>query len=248
MTDAAPRTGPERWPPVTRAELETIIMALPPEPPTQVRVRYHERLDAVDDELVGGALLISEALPRVTRAFLVADRASVAETRALAADVAERVRRVEEDGFLMLAREAPVAGDLRRLVAILRLVTAVDRSATLLRHVPETLERVDPRTLPVDVRERVDELGQRASEVFRRGVDAWRTRDGLAVTELARADSAVDRLALGLVEQADTTAGAAEGLVLGLLARYWERIADHGVSFAEHSTFAVTGERVEVSP
>ena len=68
------------------------------------------------------------------------------------------------------------------------------------------------------------------------------------MTELVEADRAVDRLAHGLVEQAELLDEPAEPLVLGLLARYWERIADHGVSFAQHSTFAVTGERVEVGP
>jgi phosphate transport system protein len=200
--------------------------ALPPieEPRAALRVAYQARLDEVDDGLVGAALLVGEAFPRVTRAFLLGDRACVAEMHAVNDAVVERVRRVEEQGFLLLARESPVAGDLRRLVSILRLVTAVERSAALLRHVAEAVDRIDLSGMPADVRQQVDELGQRAGDVFRRGVDAWRTRDGLA-----------DRLT-------DTP----EALALGLLARYWERIADHGVSFAQHSTFAVTGERVDV--
>ncbi|MEX1163383.1 MAG: PhoU domain-containing protein [Nitriliruptor sp.] len=210
------------------------------------RGHFHGWLDEIDDELVGGALLVSAALPRVTRAWVAADRACIAETRAVNADVRERVRRVETQGFLVLAREAPVAGDLRRLVAMLRLVTSVERSAALLRHVAETLERVDPRELPEEIRLQAEDLGRRASEVFRQGVDAWRSRDGLAVRELDEADETVDALAVSLLEHADDVESPAEAMSLAQLARYWERIADHGVSFAQHSTFAVTGERVEV--
>ena len=212
----------------------------------ELRTEYARWLDAIDDELVGGGLLICEALPRVTAAFLAGDRSIVALTRSMVADVRERARFVEEQGFFLLAREAPVAGDLRRLVSILRLITDVERSASLVGHVAGTLEDVDPRQLPAPVRTQVEELGQRASEVFRQGLDAWRRRDGLALSEVADADQAVDALARGLVAQADQLTDAAQLIALGLLARYWERLADHGVSFAHHGTFAVTGERVEV--
>lgn len=214
----------------------------------ELRTEYAEWMDRIDDELIGGAILVSEALPRVTAAFLASDRQAITYTQVMCQDVAERVRFVEAQGFLMLAREAPVAGDLRRLVSILRLITAVERSAALIRHVAELLDRVDPTRLPAPVRQQADELGRCASDVFRSGVDAWRRRDGLAITELDDADDAVDRLARGLVGQAEHLTDAADLIALGLLGRYWERIADHGVSFAQHSTFAVTGQRVEVGP
>jgi phosphate transport system protein len=224
---------------------------LPPsgDPPKQVRVQYQRWLDDIDDELVGGGLRVSESLPRITRAFLAGDRSCIHEVSAMAAEVTERCRRVEEQGFLLLAREAPVAGDLRRLVSILRLVFAVERSASLLRHVAESLERFDPRLLPEDVRELVAELAARSDDVFRRGLDAWRQRDALAVREVDALDARVDSLRDGLLQLVEQRlAGSSELLLLGLLARYYERIADHGVAFAQHATFAVTGERVAVGP
>lgn len=215
-------------------------------PRAELRSDFAAWMDRVDDELIGGALLVVEALPRVTTAFLAADRTVITMTRATASEVDARVRFVEEQGFLMLARESPVGADLRRLVSILRLITAVERSAALVRHVAELLVRVDPRDLPEAVRVQVTELGGSATRVFRAGVDAWRRRDGLAASELDQADAAVDRLAHRLVEQAELLTDPTQLIALGLLARYWERIADHGVSFAQHATFAVTGERVEV--
>lgn len=212
-----------------------------------LRAEYQAWLDEVDDELVGGALLIVEAVPRVLRALLAGDRACAPEARSVASDVHERCRRVEQQGFLLLAREAPVAGDLRRLVALLRLVHDVERSASLMRHVGEAVERLDARMLPDELRRQLEELGTRSIEVFRRGVDAWRQRDGLAVYELDRLDAAVDTLRTGLLVRARDLEGAPEQLLLlGLLGRYFERLADHGVAFAQHVTFVVTGERVEV--
>jgi len=215
--------------------------------PGQLRGAYAARLDGIDDELTGGALVVAESMPRITRGFLAADRAVLDEARSLADDVRERCRWVEEQGFILLARESPVSGDLRRLVAMLRLVYDAERSGRLMRHVAEGVEKVDARRLPPAVRQQLEELAHRSSEVFLRGVDAWRQRDALAVHEIDELDANVDTLRLGLIGHAQDLHGAPGEIVfLGLLGRYFERLADHGVAFAQHATFVVTGERVDV--
>lgn len=217
------------------------------EQPRPARIGFQRRLDAIDDELVAGAVVLVEALPRATRALLRDDHAVVAELRALTHGVQQRCAAVEDAGFRLLAREAPVAGDLRRLVAILRLVTSVDRAAALIRHVAESVDQVDAATLPPAVRASLEELSIRSTEVFRAGVDSWRQRDALAVREISAMDDAVDRLQDQVLASARREVTGPAGLVLlGLLGRYYERVADHGVAFAQHATFAVTGERVDV--
>lgn len=215
----------------------------------ELRGAYAAWLDEIDDELMGAALLVAEAMPRITRAFLAADRAVLDEATALCSDVRERCRRVEEQGFILLARESPVSGDLRRLVAMLRLVHDAERSGRLMRHVAEGVERLDARLLPLALRQQLEELAARSIEVYRRGVDAWRQRDALAVHDVDRMDTDVDTLRVGLISYAQELHGAPnEVMVLGLLGRYFERLADHGVAFAQHVTFVVTGERVDVGP
>lgn len=216
---------------------------------TELRTEYQAWLDDVDDELVGAALLVVEAMPRALRSLLINEEGIVTEMRSIAADVRERTRYVEQQGFLLLAREAPVSGDLRRLVSLLRLVYDVDRAGRLLQHVASSVERIDARQLPAEVRTLLEELGTRSIEVFRGGVDAWRQRDGLAVSDLDRMDGDVDTLRTSLlVRTKDLQGAASEVLVLGLLGRYFERLADHGVAFAQHVTFVVTGTRVDVGP
>ena len=211
------------------------------------RQDFQAWIDRLDDELIGAAMTLVDLLPRATRALLAADHGAVDEIRASSRAVQARCRSVEDQGFVLLAREAPVAGDLRRLVGILRLVTATDRVAALVRHVAEAADHVDTRLLPRAVLTTLEALSRHALDVFRRGVDAWRQRDGLAVHELDQFDEAVDRLQAQLLRGARRdVSGSADLLVLGLLARYFERIADHGVAFAQHATFAVTGTRVDV--
>lgn len=214
-----------------------------------IRTEFQASLDAIDDRLVEAAIEVADQLPVLTRAFLGGDADSIATARALAFRIGDACTSVEDDGFVLLAREAPVAGDLRRLVALLRLTTDVDRSAALLRHVSETLDRFDPRFLPDDLRLQLQELSERTTTVFRAGIDAWRRRDALAVTEVDRLDDAVDRLQVAVLDSSENLPPerASDQIVLGLIARYFERIADHGVAIAQDAAFVATGQRVRLS-
>ena len=218
-----------------------------PEHEAEVRVDFHDRLDALDDAFLTAAVAVGEALPAFTRRFLQGDQDVIDDAIALSVRTGEAMEHVEDEGFVVLARESPVAGDLRRLVALLRLTTDVDRSASLLKHACLTLERFDPRFLREDLRAQVSELADRATRVFVAGIDAWRRRDALAVGEVDDADEDVDRLQELLLERAAAMEdGGDEMLVLGLIARYYERIADHGVAIAQDATFVATGQRVKV--
>lgn len=218
-----------------------------PEPVTPVRDRFHNELDAIDDTFVAGAELVGERLPKLTAAFLAGDHAVIAEAVDLSVRIGERMEEVQDRGFVLLALEAPVARDLRRLVALLRLASDVDRSAALLKHVCLTLERFDPRYLGEDLRQQLSELAARSGRVFTSGIDAWRQRDALAVMDVDDADEDVDRLQQLLLQKTAGMQDAGDGmLVLGLIARYYERIADHGVAIAQDATFVATGQRVKV--
>lgn len=214
---------------------------------SETRVAFHSHLDAIDDQFVVAGLSVAEALPRLSAGFLAGDRSIMEVAKQLARRVGDACEQVEDGGFVLLAREAPVAGDLRRLVALLRITQDVSRSANLLRHMCLTLTTFDPRFLAEPMRSQLEEMAQRTSEVFSAGMDAWRRRDALAVSELDRADEAVDELQIVLLREAgDNDDLGDEMLVLGLIGRYLERIADHGVEIARDAAFVATGERVRV--
>lgn len=213
------------------------------------RGAFHRTLDAVDDQFTAAAIAVGEAMPSFHRAYLAGDEAVIDEARDLARRTSERLAEVEQAAFLLLARESPVGRDLRRLVAILRLVHDVERCAALLRHVCETRRRLDPRTLPSPLAAFVEELGCRATDVYVRGVEAWRRRDALAVSEVDRLDELVDRLQLRVYAELSAVHGAGEApLVVGLVTRYYERLADHAVTVARDTAFVATGHRVVSRP
>ncbi len=212
-----------------------------------LRTAFHAALDDLDDRFVAAGLRVAESLPRLSEAFLLGDVSIIEQSEFMAWEVASECEQIEDDGFVLLAREAPVASDLRRLVALLRMTVDVSRSASLLRHACLTLRQFDPRFLDPPLRAQLEELSRVSTEVFVAGLDAWRRRDALAVNEVDRADDAVDELQRLLLGQASNVEDpGTELVVLGLLARYYERIADHGVEVARDATFVATGQRVLV--
>jgi phosphate transport system protein len=209
------------------------------------QTNFHAALDDLDDVFTEAGLRIGEEMPRVLRGFLVGSEDVIVDGRRLADEVAEMCREVEDRGFVLLARHQPVGRDLRRLVALLRMCVDVDRSAALLRHVPETIRVSDPTQFPGELRDQIDELATLSASVFRSGMDAWRTKDALAVNELDERDEQVDDLQRVVLETAAGPAVDADArVVIGLIARYLERIADHGVAIARDTAFVSTGERV----
>jgi phosphate transport system protein len=213
--------------------------------PEDYNQSFHEQLDGLDDKFTRAGLRIVEQMPRLVEGYLAAEQDVIADARRLMTDSSEDCRAIEDRGFVLLARHQPMGSDLRRLVALLRMCTDVDRSAALLRHVCESLRMSDPRLLPETLGQQLRDLAMRSAEVFGGGMEAWRTKDALAVNDLDQADEQVDRLQRMLL---DTAAGderaADERLSLGLVARYLERIADHGVAIARDTSFVTTGERV----
>lgn len=219
----------------------------PHDPEHETRIDFHNRLDELDDEFVTAGLRVADAVPRMSGGFLLGEKSVIDEADRMAIEVALDCEEIEDTGFVLLAREGPVGGDLRRLVALLRMTVDVSRSASLLRHACFTLNQFDPRFLDQPIRAQLEELAKRSAEVFVAGMDAWRRRDALAVHDVDDADEAVDELQRVLLQQVvDADDVGTELLVLGLLARYYERIADHGVEIARDAAFVATGQRVAV--
>ena len=208
---------------------------------------FHEQLDDLDERFTRAGLRLVDQMPRLIDGYLAGDEGVIIDARRLMTVSSQDCREIEDRGFVLLARHQPMGSDLRRLVALLRMCVDVDRSAALLRHVCESLRMSDPRLLPEELAEHLRELGRHSANVFGGGIDAWRTKDALAVNDLDQADEQVDRLQRVLLDTAAADDRVAQDrLSLGLVARYLERIADHGVAIARDTSFVATGERVEL--
>lgn len=212
------------------------------------RASYRGALRELDDEVVAIAQDLAAASRRILSELSAPDRSAPATARGEDADRRHWCRQLEDRCFVLIAREGPVAADLREVVAVTRAVTDLERWSRLLVHVADATVAADPARLPDPVRSSVDALAAAALRILVGGVDAWRSRDGLAVNELRTLDDDVDRLQEELLSALYAGDHAVVEVVpVALLARYLERLADHGVALAGHISWAVTGDRVGIA-
>jgi phosphate transport system protein len=209
---------------------------------------YHEDLDSVGRTLVGMAGLVGAALERATCALLEADL-EIAES-VISADAA--VDALQEDlearTLDLIARQQPVAGDLRTLVTSLRMSADLERMGDLARHIAKIARRRYPQSaIPQDLRESVSQMGSLGVGLAAKVAQIIGGRDVETARSLEGEDDAVDRLhralftALLAPESPYTVEVAIDVTLVG---RYYERFADHAVSVADRLVFLVTGDTV----
>lgn len=211
-----------------------------------MRAAFHDQLDAVFDELVEIARLVRVAVQQATRALVEGD-ATVAEQVISGDDEIDRLREeVEEQCFTLLSLQAPVARDLRVVVAALRMVTELERMGDLSVHVARVARRrVPDRAVPPRLLPTMSEMARVAQAMVGEMIVVIAERDVEAAAALARGDEEMDLLRTrSFAELLDDSwhPGVEEAVDVALLGRYYERIADHAVSVANRVVYVVTGE------
>ena len=154
------------------------------------------------------------------------------------------VEQVATDALLF---HAPVAGDLRSVVAAIRSSADLERMGVLARHVAEAaLRRQSACAVPEQVRPAFAEMNRLGVAMALKTAEVVRTRNVLLAVELDADDEAMDALHARMFEvlmDRSWPHSIASAVDVTLLARYFERFADHAVLVAEETVTAVTGQR-----
>ncbi|HET9302227.1 MAG TPA: phosphate signaling complex protein PhoU [Propionibacteriaceae bacterium] len=210
------------------------------------RVEFASDLRMVRASLVTMTETASRAIRAATTALLDQDLEAVRMTASLEQELEDDRTVIERRTFHLLARQQPVAGDLRLLVSAIKISAECRRMGALAHHISTAASRSYPApAIP-------DEL----SEIFRRMGDvASRIADGARVTlkigdaqDAARLevdDDAMDGLRRALFRALvdDWSHGVENAVNVALLGRYYERFADHAVAIAQSVIFIVTGAK-----
>jgi phosphate transport system protein len=210
-----------------------------------MRDAYTDRLDAVRDDLVRMAQLVRTAVGRATTALLEGDGAIAEEVISADAEIDALREKVERDSFELLSLQNPVAGDLRMLVASLRMVSEFERMGDLAVHVAKVARlRVPDVAVPADLVPTIARMAAVAEVMVGRTGHVIQHSDVAAARELDEVDQEIDRLRRASFREllgAQWTHGVEPAVDIALLGRYYERIADHAVSIARRVVFLVTG-------
>jgi len=210
--------------------------------------RLPEQLAELSALLAEMCVAVAGALRRATAALL--DRRERLATQVIEGD--DRVdalrARVETVATEALLFHAPVAGDLRRVVAAIRAAGDIERMGDLAQHVAEAARRGHPGDLPPEIRQVVAQMGRIGVELALKAAEVVRTRNVLLAVELDGDDDAMDaehRRILSVLLHPCWSHGVPTAVDLALLARYYERFADDAVVVARETVYAVTGRRPE---
>lgn len=214
-----------------------------------MRDAYHQELDALTSQLVEMTRLVRSAVSRASTALLDADLA-LAESVIEADDAVDTVRDdLDARAFDLLARQQPVALDLRIIVTSLRMNADLERMGDLARHIARVARRRYPESaVPPLLRSTVVEMSQVAERLVTKAGTVIASQDVSAALELDRDDDEMDRLHRELYTallDPSSVHSVEVAIDLTSLGRYYERFADHAVSVAGRVVYLVTGQRAE---
>jgi phosphate transport system protein len=211
-----------------------------------MRTAYHEQLDALTDQLGEMCGLAGAAMERATQALLQADLVLAEQVITDHEQIASMSAKAEESAFVLLALQAPVAGDLRAIVGSIQIVADVDRMGALALHVAKIARRRHPQhALPEEVNGYFAEMGRVAVELGNSAQEVLITRDPEKAARIREEDDAMDDLHRHLftvLMDKEWKHGVAAAVDVTLLGRFYERFADHAVEVARRVIFQVTGK------
>jgi phosphate transport system protein len=211
-----------------------------------MRTAFHEQLDVLTATLSRMCGLAGVAMDRATHALLHADLA-MAEAVIASHEQLERMKtEAEEIAFLLLALQAPVASDLRTVVASMQNVADAERMGGLALHVAKIARRRHPdRVLPDEVGGYFADMGRIAVDLGNSARNVVLSRDPEQAAKISRDDEDMNRLHQHLfivLKENDWTHGVSTAVDVTLLGRFYERFADHAVEIGRRVVFQTTGE------
>ncbi|WP_116204525.1 phosphate signaling complex protein PhoU [Amycolatopsis circi] len=210
-----------------------------------MREAYHVELDQLAENLAAMSVQVADAMERATKALLEVDLGLAEQVISDDAKVDDARAECEEQAYALLALQAPVATDLRTVLAAIHAAESLERMGDLALHVAKAARRRHPDpVLPEAVKPYFSEMGRAAVGLARQVEAVIKTKDVSAAKDLEAEDDQVDDLHRHLftvLMDREWPHGVASAVDVTLLGRFYERYADHAVSVAKRMIFVVTG-------
>jgi phosphate transport system protein len=213
-----------------------------------MREVFQQELAEVQERLVEIAALVETSIENATRAF---NESNVALAEAVIADdnkIDAAAIALDELAINILARQQPVARDLRIVVSALRISASLERMGDMSEHIAQLARyRFPDKVVPKSLRTTFSELGRLDVQIARKLTELLRSEDVRLAEEIRNDDDQIDALHLSVFDKvlSETWKGAAVDTVDATLAsRYHERFADHAVSISKKVQYLATGDWV----
>ena len=211
-----------------------------------MRVTLQEDLDSINANLLEEGQLVLRALRGALNAVREADAELADEVIAFDDEIDDRYASIEQGIEVLLARQTPVAVDLRLVLAMLHTNLHLERMGdycVTIAKLTKLVADVEPEPRMIQA---FEEMGERAEEMIRIALDSFVDRDVEAASSLVELDELIDRanrrVVTQVLELGPDPALTEWGLRMIVVSRCLERIGDHAVDIGEQVAYLVTGE------
>jgi phosphate transport system protein len=209
------------------------------------RKSFHEELASLEATLLGSGELVQRSLELAVEALKTREPV-LSQVIAIDDEVDRRYQAIEEGILALLARQSPVAGDLRLVAAMLHVNLHLERIGDLSVNIAKFVEMTREYVPSPEILQCLQDMGARAREMVGQALKAFAERDLSLALELPSLDEPIDELNRKVF---DLVIGAARDPALlewasriVLVSRFLERVADQAVDIGEQVGFLVTGE------
>jgi phosphate transport system protein len=211
-----------------------------------MRDAYHKELESLDQGVVAMGAMVEKSIHLAATAFVDNDKELAGRVRAGDDAIDAMFMDIEKRCLALMAQQAPVAGDLRLVVAILGAISELERTGDIAYNVAKLVQRDDSAEVGTKaVRVLLAELGAEAQKVLAAAIDAWAQKDEVAAAAVERQDDRSDELhgkVIAAILEIKGEEAVAAAIRLAMLGRYFERVGDHGVNLAERVRYFLTGD------
>ena len=211
-----------------------------------MRNAFQEELDSIHDTLVRMGNIVATSMEAATRALLEPNL-EIAETVIKDDDTIDEMQHeLDARTMMIIARQSPVAGDLRTLVTSLRMSADLERMGDMAHHIAKLARMRYPNcAVPDELRETIVNMDRVAVSIIKKTTQAIDTRNTTLALELEKDDDDMDKLHRQLFKvlmNEKWEHGTELAIDMTLLGRYYERCADHAVSVGRRVYYMVNGE------
>jgi len=212
----------------------------------ELRKTFHQELDHIRDQVIRLGASVIEAVPRATSVLLSGDLEGADYLVQSDDEIDARAVEIEDQCFRHLALQAPVAGDLRQLVSIIKITGELERSADLAVNICKGARRIYGHDIDPVLRGLITKMSEQAQQLFISATDAFETSDAAKAAAIDDTDSFLDGLHRQFIQEifechARGKMDVQVAVQLAIIGRFYERIGDHAVNVGERTQFILTG-------
>ena len=211
-----------------------------------IRSVFQDELDGVSQSLVDLTDMVALSIAKATESILNCDLKLAEEVIASDDTIDEFQHALDARIIDIIARQQPVASDLRALVTALRMSADLERMGDMSHHVAKiTRLRHPDAAIPAELIASFKQMGEAAEKIARKTGSVIASRDTEVALQVEKDDDEMDKLhrqLIGTLVDPNWKHGVESAIDLTLLGRYYERYADHAVSVSRRVYYLVTGK------